>query len=355
MLKWQDTYKLSRFAYLRIREEGFVLESALTNRQFAVSGPSVLRILDGLSKPRPLASLLASAEESMRPAVRAFIEACWQAKLLTRVHEDGSTEEERSSLLFWEFHDLLFHGASRLGRNRQPIGATYRLKSRVPGEQSRTTSSSLDHRLVLPRPQQDSDPQKESTLSRVLQERPSVYAPKPIDITALGHFLCWTFRITGRLIRDKDEVTINKVYPSTNGLDPLRIYLAVTSCDGCRPGLYLYLDDEHALTPIRDLDASVLRLLVDARDYADGLSTTPPLLLIIAARFQSTAWKYESIAYRLMLLEVGGLLQTMHLVATAMGLGSCALNTGDSDHFARTIGSDYYTETSMGEFLLGCQ
>jgi hypothetical protein len=36
-----------------------------------------------------------------------------------------------------------------------------------------------------------------------------------------------------------------------------------------------------------------------------------------------------------------------------MGLTACALGFGDSDHFARTIGSDYYHETSVGELLLG--
>jgi SagB-type dehydrogenase family enzyme len=79
----------------------------------------------------------------------------------------------------------------------------------------------------------------------------------------------------------------------------------------------------------------------------------PPLLFIISARFRKTAWKYESIAYRLILMEVGALLQTMYLTATALELRGCALGCEDSDHFARTVGTDYFAETSVGEFLLG--
>ena len=43
----------------------------------------------------------------------------------------------------------------------------------------------------------------------------------------------------------------------------------------------------------------------------------------------------------------------MYLAATAMGLGPCAVGVGDADVFARAIGSNYYEETSVGEFLLG--
>ena len=43
----------------------------------------------------------------------------------------------------------------------------------------------------------------------------------------------------------------------------------------------------------------------------------------------------------------------MYLVATAMDLAPCGLGVGDSDLFARIVGTDYYAETSIGEFILG--
>jgi hypothetical protein len=45
--------------------------------------------------------------------------------------------------------------------------------------------------------------------------------------------------------------------------------------------------------------------------------------------------------------------QTMYPSATAMSLAPCALGCGNSDLFARAGGTDYYLETSVGEFLLG--
>jgi hypothetical protein len=41
------------------------------------------------------------------------------------------------------------------------------------------------------------------------------------------------------------------------------------------------------------------------------------------------------------------------LVATAMGLAPCALGGGDADRFAAAVGSDYFAESSAGEFILG--
>jgi len=43
----------------------------------------------------------------------------------------------------------------------------------------------------------------------------------------------------------------------------------------------------------------------------------------------------------------------MYLAATAMGLAPCALGCGDSDAFGRAADTDYYGETSVGEFLIG--
>jgi oxazoline/thiazoline dehydrogenase len=77
------------------------------------------------------------------------------------------------------------------------------------------------------------------------------------------------------------------------------------------------------------------------------------VLVILAARFPRLAWKYESIAYSLILKHVGVLYQTMYLAATAMGLAACAVGGGDSDLFCQAAGTQYAAETSVGEFLLG--
>jgi SagB-type dehydrogenase family enzyme len=79
----------------------------------------------------------------------------------------------------------------------------------------------------------------------------------------------------------------------------------------------------------------------------------PQVLLVLTARFERMAWKYETMAYAAMLKHVGVIFQTLYLVATAMGLAPCALGSGASDLFARATGLDPLVEGSVGEFVLG--
>jgi SagB-type dehydrogenase family enzyme len=117
-------------------------------------------------------------------------------------------------------------------------------------------------------------------------------------------------------------------------------------------GLYFYCPQNHQLHPLTGLTPEVEGLLEQAQ-YATEGQETPQILIILAARFQRVAWKYESMAYAMILKHVGVMYQTMYLVATAMGLAACAIGSGDSELFAGAAGTDYYIETSVGEFILG--
>jgi len=127
----------------------------------------------------------------------------------------------------------------------------------------------------------------------------------------------------------------------------------VQRCSGLDPGFYCYDPERHALRPRSPSHDDTVALLADA-----GLATAIPqeqiqVLIIIAARFQRVAWKYASIAYSLVLKDVGVLYDTMYMAATAMGLAPCAVGCGNADRFAAAAGLDYYAATSVGEFLLG--
>jgi SagB-type dehydrogenase family enzyme len=75
-------------------------------------------------------------------------------------------------------------------------------------------------------------------------------------------------------------------------------------------------------------------------------------MLVCAARFPDLAVKYEGIAYALMVKHVGVLMATAAMAATAMGLGSVSIGTGNSDTFAAATGLDYYRHGSTGEIAI---
>jgi SagB-type dehydrogenase family enzyme len=93
--------------------------------------------------------------------------------------------------------------------------------------------------------------------------------------------------------------------------------------------------------------------LLGGAAFAMGAPASPQILITIAARFGRTSWKYSSIAYALILKDVGVLTQTLYLVATDMGLGGCAIGTADVHLFAKMTGIEFHVEGPVGQFAIG--
>jgi SagB-type dehydrogenase family enzyme len=213
------------------------------------------------------------------------------------------------------------------------------------------------------RPDADRLERDDPSLAWVQAQRRSIRefdAARPITDRQLGEFLFRVARVTG--YREEEVSTpggpvrqdfAGRPYPAGGGLYELELYAVIQACNHLAPGLYHYDPAGHRLIRLRERTPEVAALLRDAAESTATPEDTLQVLLILAARFPRLAWKYESIAYALTLKHVGVLFQTMYLTATAMGLAPCAIGGGDADLFARAAGTDYYAETSVGEFLLG--
>jgi SagB-type dehydrogenase family enzyme len=359
-------YAFSRFAYLRRARGKAVLESPLAHARVILDDCRAAALVGVLaaSPSATVEELTGRVATLPRDAVTGILTLLLRAGLLGEAGTEGSGADEDSALQTWEFHDLLFHARSRMGRSDAPYGGTYRLAGRVgpppalkpvPGGETQEL-----YRPDLARLERDDPP-----LARVLERRRSARdldAEHPITDRQLGEFL---FRVARVKDRWQTEVATggspvrmdfaSRPYPAGGSLYELELYAAVNGCANLRPGLYHYDPSGHRLTRLCGPTAEVGGLLRDAAESAGIPGDNLQVLLILAARFPRVAWKYESIAYALTLKHVGVVLQTMYLAATAMGLGPCALGGGDADLFARAAGTDYFAETSVGEFLLGSQ
>ena len=98
----------------------------------------------------------------------------------------------------------------------------------------------------------------------------------------------------------------------------------------------------------QELDAQLA-----AAEFAMGAPAAPQILITIAARFGRVSWKYSSVAYSLILKDVGVLLQTLYMMATDMRLGGCAIGTNNIDLFAKMTGLEFHVEGPVGQFALG--
>jgi SagB-type dehydrogenase family enzyme len=350
-------YVLSRFAYCRRVGDELALESPLSFARVLLHGGQGGALISELMTPRregqgglPLPALSAGDES-------AVVRLLASAGMLTTVGKDGMSQEDANpTLMQWEFHDLLFHTRSRPGRHDAPVGSTDRFLGQIePLPVAKLLAS--ERVLSLPRPDMSYLMRHDCSLTDTLERRRSqrVYGEQPITLQQLGEFL---YRTAGarllphHLVDAGERERSGRPYPGAGGVFELELYLAVNQCEQLPAGLYYYHPATHQLACLAEPDEQLDALLTSAAEGAGG-ALIPQVLIIITARFQRLAWHYQSTAYALILKDVGVLFQTMYLVATAMNLAPCAIGTGNSDLCAHLLGTDYYAETSVGEFLVG--
>ncbi len=334
---------VSRFAYTRVDAGRTLIESPLAFARVVVEDESVLALLHELRVPRPVDDV-------------ALVALLFSAGFLV----DAGAEEE-PSLRTWEFHDLLFHAASRQGRHDRASGATFRFAGTLPMPPA-LDPVDAGEAIDLPRPDLDRLVREDRPFAAVLEERHSIraYRDAPISLAQLGELLFRSARVTARSVAEyptaEQPIRIDiahRPYPSAGGLYEIDLYAAVQSCEGLPPGLYRYDPAGHRLLIVGAEASHTAALLADAARGAALPPETLQVLLILAARVPRVAWKYNSMAYAAVLKNAGVLLQTLYLAATAMGLAPCAIGSGDSDRFARATGRSLLEQTAVAEFLLG--
>ena len=323
--------ELDRFACLRRQDGGWLVESPLSGARIRVPG---------------LADLDA-------PIVRRALAG---AGLLAAPPADGARGD---ALAQWEFHDLLFHAHSRLGFHRDPLGASFPHMGEIAPLPARRPPWPGE-RTALARAPNDAGGE---SFARVLERRRSVRRydeDRLISLRDLGALLDRAARarsfetiVVGAAADRTSAFEVSRrPWPNSGACYELEIYLAVDRCDGLAPGFYHYDAADHALARISGRTRDVDGMLMDAR-IGTGGQANPQIALVIAARFARVMWKYKSIAYGLILRNVGALYQTLYLAATELGLSPCGVGAGDAMRFARATGLDPVVEGAVGDFILG--
>lgn len=359
-----DTVVLSRFAYLRRRGNEMVLESPRAGTLFRICDPKIAATLALLSTPQQIKKF---RRQDGFPGLEllALLMDCQILFKLDAASGDGLRPAEGDdNLVLWDFHDLLFHTHSTEGRQANPLGGLYphagaispppAVRPAWPGKKidlgkvSGAAAETISPVAVLLR-------QRHST--RDFDDR------QPITLAELSRFLDGTARIlakwkSGVDMGDDDDDGGPEVeyaarpYPSGGSAYGLELYLSAANCEGLARGFYHYDADQHALVPIavrmQEFDAHLA-----AAEFAMGASAAPQILITIAARFGRISWKYSSIAYSLILKDVGVLMQTFYMMATDMGLGGCAIGSSNIDLFAKMTGIEFHVEGPVGLFAIG--
>jgi len=351
-----DILVLSRFACMRRRGNDFVLESPRASAVFRICDATIAAAIATLSVPRSVKEL---RRQDGFPGLDllALLTDCQILFKVDPARGGGLRGAEGDDdLVLWDFHDLLFHARSSEGRHANPLGAVYPYASVMPAPPAvrpRWPGKRVDLRKIAQSPAL-------SRTAKLLRQRHSTRSfddRRPITLAELARFLDGVGRVQSTFESTIGEggprVTYAvRPYPSGGGSYGLELYLAVDKCDGLARGFYHYDAGAHALVPV-DVRAVELDTLLAGAKLAMGAQGAPQILITIAARFARTSWKYSSIAYALVLKDVGVLMQTFYLMATDMGLGGCAIGISNIDLFAKMTGIEFHVEGPVGQFALG--
>jgi SagB-type dehydrogenase family enzyme len=355
-----ETVVLSRFAYLRRRAGDMVLESPRSGALFRICDPKIPATLAMLSTPQQIKEL---RRQDGFPGIEllALLVDC---QILFRIGAAGGdglrANEGDDNLVVWDFHDLLFHTHSTDGRQANPMGGLYPYAGVMPPPPAirpRWPGKKIDLRKLSATPAE-----LDSPVAKLLRKRHSTRDfddRQPITLDELRRFLDGTARVQSRW---RSRVDIGdggpmvsyaaRPYPSGGSAYELELYLAVAHCEGLARGFYHYDAGGHALMPI-EVRGQEFEALLTGAAFAMDTPAPPQILITIAARFDRVSWKYSSIAYALILKDVGVLLQTFYLMATDMGLGCCAIGTNNIGLFAKMTGIEFNVEGPVGQFALG--
>jgi SagB-type dehydrogenase family enzyme len=328
--------RLSRFAYVRRDGAALVLESPETPCRAILTGA-------GTSWLTRVAE-----SETLAPAGDPLQALFWRAGFLEPA--DDAQSDERAT---WEFHDRLFHVASRGGRDAVSLGGTYRFADRLAPPPAIAPPVSAES-IALPRPEPAGIAARSDRLSVVMDRRRSLreYATEPLGLEQLSEFLFRVARIM-EVFGGGGQELMSRPFPSGGSIHEIEFYVAIGAGQGLAAGLYHYRGLEHALERLPDTAEGAGRLLADSARAMGQPDAPPHVLVVLTCRLPRLAWKYEGIAYRVSLVNAGVAVQTMYLVATDMGLAGCANGSGDSRLFAEVTGLDPLRETSIAEFALG--
>ncbi len=166
-----------------------------------------------------------------------------------------------------------------------------------------------------------------ASLEETLNERRSVreYAAGPLRLDEVSQLLWAASGVN----------LYRRTAPSAGATYPLETYLAAGEVEGLAPALYRYIPSGHSLETAAEGD---LRRKLSRAALGQGMVSSAPVDIIIAADYARTEARYGQRAARYVHMEAGHAGQNVSLQAIALGLGSVMVGAFDDGGVRELLG-----------------
>jgi SagB-type dehydrogenase family enzyme len=165
------------------------------------------------------------------------------------------------------------------------------------------------------------------------------YASEPMSLEVLSQLLWSTHGITGGF---GDRELRNA--PSAGACYPIDAHVVVNNVAGLAPGLYRYLEGDHALILEREGDVGSE---LAAAALGQKMLRKASVAFVWTAVTSRTTTRYGERGLRYILIDAGHIGQNMYLGATSLGFGCCAVAAFDDQAVNNVVGVDGKVETAV--------
>lgn len=167
--------------------------------------------------------------------------------------------------------------------------------------------------IQLPRPEIS----ETLAFKKVLEERKSqrLFSKKALSSQKLSALLHYSAGISP----NKPAFFERRFYPSPGGRFSLEVYVLSLNTD-LPKGIYHYYIKNNSLEKLADFRKKDLRTITNQHWAKEA-----GCLIVFTSIFNRNTMKYGDRGYRHILVEAGHLGQNLYLLATALGLGVCAI------------------------------
>lgn len=170
---------------------------------------------------------------------------------------------------------------------------------------------------------------------------------KLIELKKISTLMELTFSSSDRHEKYYNSLNLNRVgdrktSPSGGGLHPSQAYLYVNNVENLDKGIYKYDTKLHGLIKVNSIDNDFcLGKILNNQYFANDLSAG----IFITSDFRKQWWKYKhSRAYRVALLDIGHLSQTLLLISTALSMSTWISAAFDDTEVSKLLNTNHINE-----------